>query len=147
MQLGNPQERNETIFVWVANWERKDYVVEMSQQLWEGYFSCFNKAIWNLAFYESFWGFPAEWDQCILSKYLSHDSQMKCQLVTVPSLCDTLACDTCLTEEVPFVTKVTLRFFPPSLVSLCGWMSPVFWWPRVGMWSKDIFNPLSWVAN
>lgn len=26
------------------------------------------KAKWKQAFYESFWEFPGEWDQCILSK-------------------------------------------------------------------------------
>lgn len=71
-------------------------------------------AKWKQAFYESFWGFPQEWDQCIPSKYLSSDSLMKCQPVTVCSLCGTLVWDTGFTAEVPFVTKVTLRFFPPQ---------------------------------
>lgn len=72
------------------------------------------KAKWKQAFYESSWGFPREWDQCTLSKYLRSDSQMKCQPATVYSLCATLAWDTCFTAEVPFVTMLILRSLPPQ---------------------------------
>lgn len=95
------------------------------------------KAKWKQAFCESSRGFPGEWDLCILSKYLSSDSLMKCQLVTVHSLSGALAWDTCFTAEVPFVPRSLGT--PHSPVFFCGWMPPVFWWPHVGSVIKRHF--------
>lgn len=116
MRLGNPQEINETIFVWVASWKERTTLLRWPNNYEKGILVVLTTAKWKQAFYENFWGFPGEWDQCIPSKYLSSDSLMKCQLVTVCSLCDTLAWDTWFTAEVPFVIKVTLRSPRPGFL-------------------------------